>query len=256
LVPCVDVFDTWMDSSLSALYCCHWERDEDRFKLLYPMSLRPQSHDIIRTWAFYTLVRTYQIMEDIPWEDIVISGFIMAPDGRPMHTSLGNVIDPLPILDEYGADAFRYFAGTCSLGRDQPFQHKEVVHGRRLAEKIYNIGRFIGGAIADLDHDPTEDRTPIDRWILSRFAKCIDKATAALDQYAFDKATKAIEQFIWHELADHYLELVKYRIYDKKDMAAKATLFELGQGILTMISFLMPHVAEELYQEYFKRITG
>jgi valyl-tRNA synthetase len=258
LAPCEDVFDTWMDSSLSALFCAFWERDEEKFKKLYPVNLRPQSHDIIRTWAFYTLVRTYLITEDIPWEDIVISGFIMAPDGRPMHTSLNNVIDPLPVLDEFGADAFRYFAGTCTLGRDQPFQQKEVVHGRRLAEKVYNIGKFIGGAIADYDGKPvpTKERSMVDRWILSRFGRTVEAATEALDQYAFDRATRALEQFIWHELADHYLELAKYRIYDKKDVSAKATLFELGQGIITILSFLQPHVTEDIYQEHFKRITG
>lgn len=258
LKGCEDVFDTWMDSSLTALFCAHWERDEDKFKMLYPVTLRPQSHDIIRTWAFYTLVRTYLIKEDIPWEDMVISGFIMAPDGRPMHTSLGNVIDPIPILDEYGADAFRFFAGTCSLGRDQPFQQKEVVHGRRLAEKVNNIGKFIGGLMEDYDGALMgyDERWPMDRWILSRFSRTVQAVTKALDAYEYDKATKALEQFIWHELADHYLEVVKYRVYSTDRSSAVSTLFEIGLGTITMLSFLQPHITEEIYQNHFRRMVG
>jgi len=254
---CEDVFDTWMDSSFSALYCCFWERDAKKFKQLFPMSLRPQSHDIIRTWAFYTMVRTYQLMEDLPWKDIVVSGFIMAPDGRPMHTSLGNVVDPLPLLDKYGADGMRYFAGTCSLGKDLPFQEKEVVHGRRLAEKVYNIGKFIGNILKDYKRDGKEvTRGPLDRWILTRFSRTITEVTSAMDEYAYDRATRALEAFIWHEFADHYLELVKHRVYGQKDPSAFATLYELGQGILTMLSFLQPHITEEVYQSNFKHITG
>jgi valyl-tRNA synthetase len=258
LKGCEDVFDTWMDSSLSALFCCYWERDEKRFKQLFPMSLRPQSHDIIRTWAFYTLIRTYQLMEDLPWKDIVISGFIMAPDGRPMHTSLGNVVDPLPLLDKYGADGMRFFAGTCSLGKDQPFQEKEVVHGRRLAEKVYNIGKFIGNALKDHKQAPAKDveRAPLDRWILARFSRTIKEVTEAMDEYSFDRATRALEAFIWHEFADHYLELVKHRVYGKKDPSALATLYEVGQGMLTMLCFIQPHITEEVYQSNFKHLTG
>jgi valyl-tRNA synthetase len=258
LKGCEDVFDTWMDSSLSALFCCYWERDAKKFKQLFPMSLRPQSHDIIRTWAFYTLVRTYMLTEDLPWKDIVISGFIMAPDGRPMHTSFGNVVDPLPLLDKYGADAMRFFAGTCSLGKDQPFQEKEVVHGRRLAEKVYNIGKFMGNLLKDHKLTPGKEvnRSPLDRWILARYSRTVQEVTAALDEYSFETATRALEAFIWHELADHYLELVKHRVYGKKDPSALATLYEVGQGVLTMLSFLQPHITEEVYQNNLKHITG
>jgi len=258
LKGCEDVFDTWMDSSLSTLFCCYWQRDETKFKRLFPMSLRPQSHDIIRTWAYYTLIRTYQLMEDLPWSDIVISGFIMAPDGRPMHTSDGNVIDPLPLIDKYGADAMRFFAGTCSLGKDQPFQEKEVVHGRRLAEKVYNIGKFIGNALKDHTQAPAKDikRAPLDRWMLARFSRTVKEVTEAMDEYSFDRATRALESFIWHEFADHYLELVKHRVYGKKDPSALATLYEVGQGMLTMLSFIQPHITEEVYQTNFKHLTG
>jgi valyl-tRNA synthetase len=256
LKGCEDVFDTWMDSSLSALYNCHWERDEKKFKMLFPMSLRPQSHDIIRTWAFYTIVRAYMLTEQLPWKDIVISGFIMAPDGRPMHTSLGNVVDPLPLIDKYGADGMRFFAGTCSLGKDQPFQEKEVVHGRRLAEKVYNIGRFIGNILKEYKPGKKVEPAPLDKWMLTRYSRTVTEVTSALDEYSFDRATRALENFIWHEFADHYMELVKHRVYGQKDPAALQTLYEIGQGILTMLSFLQPHITEEVYQTQFLHITG
>ncbi|MBO6083890.1 MAG: valine--tRNA ligase, partial [Candidatus Methanomethylophilaceae archaeon] len=118
LIGCTDVFDTWMDSSGSALYNTFWERDPELHKKLFPMSMRPQSHDIIRTWAFYSILRSEQLEHSRPWNDIMIHGFIMAPDGTPMHSSIGNVIDPIPIIENYGADALRYYAATCSLGID------------------------------------------------------------------------------------------------------------------------------------------
>ncbi|MGD1060404.1 MAG: valine--tRNA ligase, partial [Methanomassiliicoccales archaeon] len=147
LLACQDVFDTWMDSSVSPLYNTFWMRDEKKFQKMYPMSLRPQSHDIIRTWAFYTILREHLLTGQRPWNDIMIHGFIMAPDGTPMHTSLNNVIDPTPILKEYGADAMRYYACTCALGEDNAFREKDVVHGRKFCTKLYNMGKFVGSVV-------------------------------------------------------------------------------------------------------------
>ncbi|MCG2826695.1 MAG: valine--tRNA ligase, partial [Thermoplasmatales archaeon] len=123
---CEDVFDTWMDSSISPLFNTYWERNPELFKKLYPMSLRPQAHDIIRTWAFYTILRGILLTDKLPFKTIMVDGFILSPDGKPMHTSLGNVIDPLKILEKYGTDAFRYYAATCSVGEDNSFREKDV----------------------------------------------------------------------------------------------------------------------------------
>ena len=261
LAPCKDVFDTWMDSSLSALFIAGWERDPDLFKRIFPTDLRPQSHDIIRTWAFYTILRTHQLVDDIPWRDIMISGFIMAPDGTPMHTSRGNVIDPLPILDEHGADALRYFAGTISLGMDHPFQLKEVVHGRRLVEKVHNIGTFVNKAleayVPGTSGTPPGDLTLMDRWVLTKFSKTVKEVTEAMEEYAFDKAMRSLERFIWHELADHYLELIKHRIYaERPDQRALETLYKVTVGALKMLSIFQPHVTEEVYSGRMGRLDG
>ena len=175
LKGCEDVFDTWMDSSVSPLYNTYWLRDEERFKRLYPMSLRPQSHDIIRTWAFYTILREHLLVGMRPWDDIMIHGFIMASDGTPMHSSLGNVIDIMPILERNGADALRYYACTCALGEDNAFREKDVVHGGRLCTKLWNVGRFVGAVIKNMPE--MRGLRDTDRWIVSRYSWVVEVAT-------------------------------------------------------------------------------
>ncbi len=247
LVGCTDVFDTWMDSSISPLYNTFWGRDEEMFKRLYPMSMRPQSHDIIRTWAFYTLLRCHLMTGEKAWSDIMIHGFIMSPDGTPMHSSLGNVIDPVPILEEYGADALRYYACTCALGEDNAFREKDVIHGKRLCTKLWNIGKFTGMVVKE--KPGMKGLQPMDRWILSRYSKVVEKATQYYEQYSFDKAMREIEEFAWHEYADHYLELVKHRTREGDD-GVRFTLYTITLGIAKMLAPLLPHVTEDIYQDF------
>lgn len=247
LIGSTDVFDTWMDSSGSTLYNTFWERDEKLFGKMFPMSMRPQSHDIIRTWAFYSILRTHQIADSIPWKDIMIHGFIMAPDGTPMHSSIGNVIDPIPILEEYGADALRYYACTCALGMDHAFREKDVIRGRKLCNKIFNMGRFVGRTFASKPSMP-EDLRLSDRWILNRFSAVVRETTECYDQYQFDKAMRIVEDFVWHEFADHYIEMVKSR----KDDAAEFTLYTVMLGSIKMLAPFLPHVTEDVYQEFFR----
>ena len=251
LIGSTDVFDTWMDSSGSALYNTFWERDADLHEKLFPMSMRPQSHDIIRTWAFYSILRSEQLKESRPWDDIMIHGFIMAPVGTPMHSSIGNVIDPIPILKEYGADALRYYAATCSLGIDHAFREKDVIRGRRLCNKIFNLGQFVSRFFDSKPERPGELRLP-DRWILGRYSDAVAKATAFFDEYQFDKAMKEVESFIWHEFADHYVEMVKSR----KDDAVRYTLYTVFLGSLKMMAPFLPHVTEDVYQSCFAGHEG
>jgi valyl-tRNA synthetase len=253
LVGSQDVFDTWMDSSISPLFNTYWERDPVMFDRLYPMSMRPQSHDIIRTWAFYTMLRCHLMTDGRPWDHIMIHGFIMAPDGTPMHSSLGNVIDPVPILEEYGADALRYYACTCALGEDNAFREKDVIHGQRLATTMWNIGKFTTMVVKDA---PVMRGLPaLDRWILSRYSKVVRDATQFYDDYQFDKAMRVIEDFAWHEYADHYLELIKHRTRDGDD-GVRFTLYTITLGLAKMIAPLMPHVTEDIYQDGFKDLDG
>ncbi|MCL1811246.1 MAG: valine--tRNA ligase [Methanomassiliicoccaceae archaeon] len=251
LTGCTDVFDTWMDSSGSCLYNTFWKRDEDLHKKFFPMSMRPQSHDIIRTWAFYSILRSEQLKHSRPWDDIMIHGFIMAPDGTPMHSSVGNVIDPIPILENYGADALRYFAASCSLGTDHAFREPDVTRGKKLSNKIFNIGQFVG-RFFDGRPPETKELRISDRWIISRYSKAVEAATGYLDEYQFDKALKEIEGFIWRDLADNYIEMVKAR----KDPAVKYTLYNVFLGSIKMMAPFMPHVIEDVYQEHFAAYEG
>ncbi len=245
-----DVFDTWMDSSVSVLYNTFWERDEKLFSHLFPMSLRGQAHEIIRTWAYYTILRSHLLLDEIPWNDIMITGFIMAPDKTPMHTHLGNMIDPVPIMKKYGADALRYFAATCSLGTDQAFREKDVVHGQRLCNKIWNIAKFCS-SFEIKDKDVPRSVGPVDSWIISLYSDAVRDATAFMETYEFDRAMRAIEGFAWHDFADDYVEMAKQRAKDG-DRAAIWVLRTISQGIVKMLAPLLPHVSEAVYQEFFK----
>ncbi|MDR0791153.1 MAG: valine--tRNA ligase, partial [Methanomassiliicoccaceae archaeon] len=242
LIGCTDVFDTWMDSSGSPLYNTFWERDGKMFKKMFPMSMRPQSHDIIRTWAFYTMLRSEQITSSVPWRDVMIHGFIMSPDGTPMHSSIGNVINPIPIIEEYGADALRYYACTCSMGIDHAFREKDVIRGRRLCNKVFNMGKFVGPRFDSKPKKPSKLRTS-DKWILSKYSDVVNSVTQYFESYQFDKAMRDAENFIWHELADHYIEMVKSR----KDDAVRYTLYTVLLGCMKMIAPFMPHITEDVY---------
>jgi len=253
---CEDVFDTWMDSSISPLFNTCWERNPDLFKKLYPMSLRPQAHDIIRTWAFYTILRGILLTNKLPFKTIMVDGFVLAPDGKPMHASLGNVIDPLKILEKYGSDAFRYYAATCAVGEDNSFREKDVIHGMRLCTKLWNVSSFVKKIIDGKKIVLEKSRLKImDRWILSKYSKVVENATEYMDEFRFDKAMKEIEEFLWHEFADHYIEIVKHRAYDN-DESAISTLYTVCSGVVKLMAPMMPHIAEEIYTMNFKDAEG
>jgi valyl-tRNA synthetase len=247
-----EVFDTWMDSSMTALYNCYWHRDESKFKLLYPMSLRPQSHDIIRNWAMYTILKTFLMTGDKPWEEIMVDGFVLAPDGRPMHSSWGNVVDPAPIVEEYGADSFRFWAAKAPIGKDTAFQFKEVSHGSKLLKKLDNIQRFIQINLESKATRP-EEIHPIDAWIISRFNLAIGEITASIEKFDFALALEKAENFVWHEFADHYLELVKPRLRERKDISSKWTLYELGFSIIKLFAPFFCFWTEKVYQDFYRK---
>jgi valyl-tRNA synthetase len=250
-----DVFDTWMDSSISPLYNTFWERDEKLFEKLYPMSMRPQGLEIIRTWAYYTILRSLLLIGEKPWKETMVHGFIMAPDGSPMHASAGNVIDPMPLMEKYGGDAMRYYAATCALGIDHAFKEQELVRGGRLATKTWNAMRMVGSACPTKPAAPNAMH-PIDSWVLSRFARLVKRVEETSEEYRFDQAMAALENFLWHEFADHYIELVKHRAYTDDDGGAKSALYTVGLGLLKMMSVFLPHMAEDAYQLEFQKNEG
>jgi valyl-tRNA synthetase len=257
LKGCEDVFDTWMDSSISPLYNTFWHRDDSKFKRLYPMSLRPQAHDIIRTWAFYTILRCSLLTDEKPFENIMMAGFILSEDGTPMHASLGNVIDPLKVINEYGSDAFRCYAASCALGEDNPFRRKDVVHGTKSLRKLWNVQQFIGNIIKDGKPDRPKTLQDIDQWILSKYSTLVKTCTEQMDVFDYSQTMKDIEFFLWHELADHYIEMIKGSIYSKENVdSIKYTLYTIGLGILKMFAPFYPHITEEIYWDLYKRFEG
>jgi valyl-tRNA synthetase len=247
-----DVFDTWMDSSISPLYNTFWERDDRLFKKLYPMSMRPQGLEIIRTWAYYTILREMLLIGEKPWKETMIHGFVMAPDGSPMHASAGNAIDPVPLLEKHGSDAMRYYAATCSLGIDHAFKEQELVRGGRLATKTWNAMRMVGSVCKTKPARPETVR-PVDAWIMSRFGNAVREFEKSADKYRFDQAMAITEDFLWHEFADNYVELVKHRAYSDDDGGAKYALYAVGLGLLKMMSVFLPHAAEDAYQLNFRQ---
>lgn len=234
-----EVFDTWMDSSISALYNTFWQRDDHLFEKLYPMSIRTQAHDIIRTWAFYSILRCTLLTGTEPWESIFIDGHILAPDGRSMHASWGNTIDPLEIIDEHGSDPMRYFAASRGLGEDSAFSWKEITHALRFINKLYNIGKFLESA----DSEGTPNT--VDAWIVSELALTTDAVRKAVEAYQFGAALREAETFIWHTFADNYLEMIKYRLYSKE--LPGNVVRQLYDDALKLVAPVLVHVTEEVH---------
>jgi len=256
LKGCEDVFDTWMDSSISPLYNTFWYRDDKKFRKYYPMSLRPQAHDIIRTWAFYTILRCSLLTGEKPFENMMMGGFILSEDGTPMHASLGNVIDPLDVIEKFGSDAFRCYAASCALGEDNPFRKKDVVRGVKLLTKIWNVQQFITNILKN-EKPKDAELIDIDKWILTKYSKLVNKCKLQMDNFDYSQTLKDVEYFLWHEFADHYIEMIKSSIYENKNVESiKYTLYTIGLGTLKLFAPFFPHITEEIYSNFYKKFEG
>ena len=257
LIPESDVFDTWMVSSVTPQI----GRDlgVERGKPgLYPMSLRPQAHDIIRTWAFYTITKGIYHDEQAPWADIVISGHVLDPKGQKMSKSKGNAIAPQDVIHKYGADALRYWAAGVKLGDDLPYMEKDLQTGHKTITKLWNATRF---AISHLqDYQGFEGELAVmDRWLLSKFNTVVKEATESFDKYEYSKTRLDADKFFWQVFCDNYLEIVKDRLYTpekygEQTLSAKHALYTVSLGILKLFAPIMPHVTEELYHAHYAAV--
>jgi valyl-tRNA synthetase len=246
--PEEDVLDTWMDSSISVLHVTGW--DGKGTPPLFPAQLRPQGHDIIRTWACYTILRSVALTGQKPWDGILVNGMVLGEDGFKMSKSRGNIIQPEEILGKYGADSFRQWSASgAATGSDIMFNWNDVVAASRLQTKLWNIVRFILPKIGDRAHDPGEATALADRWLLDQLSETVAAVTSAMEAYAFDQALKAIREFAWGILADEYIELVKGRLYSKEREreSAVAALSITLDALLRMLAPFLPHFAEECY---------
>jgi valyl-tRNA synthetase len=184
---------------------------------------------------------------------MMMGGFILSEDGTPMHASLGNVIDPLIIIEEHGSDAFRCYAASCALGEDNPFRTKDVIRGEKLLRKIWNVQQFIINILKD--EKPKEiEPIEIDKWILTKYSKLVKKCTKQMDRFDYSQTMKDVEYFLWHELADHYVEMIKSSIYENKNVESiKYTLYTIGLGILKLFSPFIPHITDEIYDSFYRQ---
>ncbi|MDQ3941118.1 MAG: valine--tRNA ligase [Actinomycetota bacterium] len=237
-----DVFDTWATSALTPLIPSGWPDDRERHAALYPNDLRPNAHDIIRTWDFVTITRAYLEDGTIPWRNVAISGWILDPDRKKMSKSKGNVVVPTAMLDEFGSDAVRYWSASARLGVDTAFDPKVFREGKRLVTKIRNASRLIFG----YEGQPAEPTHPLDRALIGRLRKLVEEVTAHWEDWNHAAALAATEAWFWSDFADNYLELSKSRAY-AGDGSALGTLLQSLLVVLRLFAPVLPFVTEEVW---------
>ncbi len=234
-----DVMDTWATSSLTPQIAGGWTIDDDLFGRVFPMDLRPQAHDIIRTWLFSTLLRSQVEHDRLPWEHAAISGWILDRERRKMSKSRGNVLTPSALLDRYGADAVRYWAARARLGVDATFDEAQIKVGRRLAIKLLNVARFV---LSFPGPEPPDRLEPLDGSMLASVAEAAEAATRALEAYDHAAALEAIEASFWGFCDDH-VELVKQRAYGAATNAGQASAVRaLRTALSAYLRLLAPYV--------------
>ena len=260
-IPESDILDTWATSSVTPQINCKWNIDDKTYNRLMPMSLRPNAHDIIRTWDFYTIVKSFYHSGIKPWDNIMISGFIMASAGEKISKSKNNAkSDPISLIDTYSADVTRYWTATGSLGRDIIFGEEEFKNGQRLLNKLYNASKFVWQFVDG--YTPKEVKLlPMDEWLLNKFNAMYDNFIRYFEKYEVGLAMGELESFFWN-FCDNYVEIVKNRLYkpeiygEEAKESAQYVCFNALLGMLKMFAIYMPHVTEEIYQNTFKDVIG
>jgi len=249
-----DVLDTWATSSLTPQIVGGWGVDEERFNNVFPFDLRPQGHDIIRTWLFSTIVRANSLQGATPWKHAALSGWILDPDRKKMSKSKGNVVVPTDILEQFGADAVRYWAASAKLGADTAYEIGQMKIGRRLAIKLLNASKFALGMGVSAADVITDDASVIvnglDASLLARLAGVVDAATKAFEDYDYARALSLTESFFW-SFTDDYIELVKDRSYGgvspEQTASARATLATTLDAVLRLLAPFQPFATEEVW---------
>ncbi len=241
-----DVMDTWATSSLTPQIAGQAGEDAQLFEQVFPMDLRPQAHDIIRTWLFTTVLRSQLDFEELPWREAAISGWVLDPDRKKMSKSKGNVVTPMHLLEEHGADAVRYWAASGRPGTDTAFDAQQMKVGRRLAVKLLNASKF---ALADLPPAGDSLSHPLDRALIARLAGVVQDATDSFEAYDYARALERAESFFWW-YCDYFLELVKGRRYDPDPQVSASVSRALRLSLSTfqrLFAPFLPFVCEEAW---------
>lgn len=265
-----DVMDTWATSSVSPQLNTRainedYALDIESHRRQFPMALRPQAHEIIRTWAFYTIVKALHHQNTVPWTNIAISGWCLAGDGSKMSKSKGNVVDPIKLLDQYGVDAVRFWTGTSRLGQDTALSENTLKQGKRVVNKLWNATKLAHMALKAADEagalNPTTPREdiasgaiahPLDQWLLGRLAETVKSATESFENYEYANAQRVIEDFFWRTYCDNYLEIVKRRTRfegapSPEERSACLTLWHATDAIIRLYAPFTPYVTDALY---------
>jgi valyl-tRNA synthetase len=245
------VLDTWATSSLTPMIINSLVGN----KLKLPLSLRPQAHDIIRTWAFYTIVKSLYHENKIPWKDIVISGFATLK-GEKMSKSKGIIIEPQAILTQYGADAIRFWAAGPNLGEDLDYQEKDLITGKKLLNKLWNATNFVFMNLQEYQGEKPKKLELLDQLFLTKLHAVIDTCTKYFDEYEYAKAKQEVEKFFWSMFCDNYLEIVKKRVYKgigNKKISAQYTLHHSLFTLVQLFAPFLPFITEHIYQTHFRK---
>ncbi|MDJ0316008.1 valine--tRNA ligase [Arthrobacter antibioticus] len=254
-----DVLDTWATSSLTPQIVGGWGVDEELFNNVYPFDLRPQGHDIIRTWLFSSAVRADALQGSAPWKHAAISGWILDPDRKKMSKSKGNVVVPTDVLNDFGADAVRYWAASAKLGADTAYEIAQMKIGRRLAIKLLNVSKFVlnlGATEANvLTADSDELQNALDRGLLAQLSEVVWIATSAFEKYDYARALQLTESFFWH-FTDDYVELIKDRAYgasgEEGQASVLAALATTLDSLLRLFAPFLPFATEEVWSWWRK----
>ncbi len=267
--PEPDVMDTWATSSLSPQIVGRWLADEKLYARVFPFSLRPQAHEIIRTWAFYTITKAQHHFGTLPWKEVAISGWGLAPEGtgKISKSRGGGPIAPMAMIEKYSADAVRYWAASTSFGKDSVISEDKVQAGAKLVTKLWNVAQFSqrfleGYRSGDLSPGVAEAATTnkcptlslADRWILSRTQRLVQRVTDLFRDYEYATAKSETEAFFWKDLADNYLEMAKLRLYEGSPEVREGARYTLHEVLLTVLKLfapILPYVTEEIYRHVF-----
>lgn len=246
--------DVWVDSSITPLIIAGWP-DEEKMQRLFPCSLRPQGVEIVRTWAFYTIYRSGFALSGIrPWKEILLNGNVLAPDGKKMSKSLGNIVSPSDLLREYPADAIRQWASLSgAMAKDRPFSFEDIKHAKSFLSKVWNAARFIESVAKD-DVKSEPELTMTDKWILGKLSTLTNECTAHMEAFEYHYAMSKIQRFFWQDFCDNYLEYVKHRVYGESNSkeAAIYTLRRVLHDSIKLMAPFTPHMSEEIYHEVFR----
>ena len=249
--------DTWATSSVTPLINMRFGEKENYEDILKPMSLRTNASEIIRTWDFYTIVKSFYHFGQKPWDNVMISGFVMAGKGEKISKSKGNSKhEPIDLINQYSADVMRYWAGTGRLGTDIIFSEETLQRGKKLVNKIWNVSKFIEMHLSDYKDKEFTDFEYIDKWILGRFQEMEKQFISYLDDYEVGLALNILEKFFW-EFCDNYIEIVKHRLYRPEEFgeiprySGQKTVYILLYKLLQDFSIYFPFITEEIFQEIY-----